>query len=156
MSHNINAFVAKRPALVALSRELDGAPFYRLKHADFLILPVQYEMTNALETRRGASEAVVEDFWQLTGNLAALGRECSAHGPIAYVATDYFGGHGTQAGAAWDEGRLICDPEVTRSRVSSALRAIGLIAEEGLDAFDTLGLGEVRSMSDFDKLTPST
>src|SRR6185436_15673072 len=122
MGHNSSACVAKRPALVALSRELDGAPFYRLRHPDFLILPVQFETANAFETRRGPSEAVAEDFWQLTANLAALGSECSAHGPIAYFATDYFGGHGTQAGAAWDQGRVICDPEVMHGRVNSALR----------------------------------
>jgi len=155
MSHNINAFVSKRPALSALSRELDGAPFYRLKHTEFLILPVQYETFEAFTKRRGQSEAVVEGFWQLPANLAELGRECSVHGAIAYVVTDYFGGTGTQAGAAWRQGRIVSEPEVGKSsRVNSALHAIDLVDEPGLDAFDTLDLDDVRSMSDFGKLKP--
>jgi hypothetical protein len=155
MGHAINAFVAKRPAISAVSRALDGAPFYRLLHPEFLVLPVGFEAVDALEARRGPSEPVVEDFWQLTGNLAAVGRECSVHGAVAYIATDYFGGHGTQAAAAWEDVRLVREPEVGGiGRINSALRWIGLVAKEGLDAFDTLGLGDMRSMSDFANLTP--
>lgn len=123
-------------------------PFYRLRHGEFLVLPVPFETFDKL----GPSDAVIEHFWQLTHTLAEIARRCSVHGPIAYVATDYFGGTGTQAAAAWNAGEIVEEPDVGKgSRVNIALGAIGLEREPGLDAFDTLGLGDVRSMSDFSK-----
>ena len=155
MGHSISAFVAKRAAIVALSRELDNASFYRLKHAEFLILPVGDEIADAFAERRGQSDAVTKDLWQLSANLAQLARECSAHGPIAFVATDYFGGTGTQAAMTWNNGAIVGDPIVGESGcINNALHVIGLEDAPGLDAFDTLGLGDVRSMSDFDEMAP--
>lgn len=156
MGHAISAFVAKRPAIAAIARELANAPFYRLKHDEFLILPVGDERADAFAERRGQSDAIAEEFWQLPAKLAECARECSVHGPIAFIATDYFGGTGTQAAIAWNAGRVVFDPEVATSGcINSALHAIDLHDAPGLDAFDTLGLGEVRAMDDFEEMTPT-
>lgn len=100
MGHSIQAFGAKRAALEALSCGLDNAPFYRLKHAGFLILPVDDERADKFAERRGNSDAIIADLWQLPANLAELARDCSIHGAIAFIATDYFGGAGTQTAIA--------------------------------------------------------
>jgi hypothetical protein len=58
--------------------------------------------------------------------------------------TEYFGGAGSQLGVAF-RGEDAFD---TDGSINDALRAIGVRAEEGVDEFDTLGLGDHRSIPD--------
>lgn len=155
MGHVIAAFVAKKPAAAALSRAMGDAPVYRRKHAELLLVPVGDDAFDALVAARGESEPVGPEFWRLTHAFADLGRECSVHGAIAYVETDYFGGAGAQGAAAWSNGETLLAPTIAEAgAINAALRAIGLKAEQGLDEFDTLGLGTVRRMDAFDDLKP--
>jgi hypothetical protein len=155
MVHSIAAFVAKPPVAKIVAEALGGAPVYRLRHAEFLVVPVGDDAFDALVAERGASSAVGNEFWRLTVNLMDLARECSVHGPIAYVETDYFGGAGVQGAAAWVDGEARLPPTVEEhSVVNAALRMIGLRAEDGFDEFDTLGLGRTRRLDSFDDLTP--
>ncbi len=156
MVHTIAAFVAKPPAAAALSRALGDAPVFRLKHADFLVVPIGDDAFEAIEVAQGTSE-LTGDFWRLTANLAEVGRECSVHGPVAYVETDYFGGLGGQGAAAWIAGKPVLAPTIDEiGPINVALRAIGLAPAAGLDEFDTLGLGLVRGLDAIDERTPET
>lgn len=155
MSHSITAFVARRPALTSLAQSMGGAPFYKLKNADFFVLPITDDVFDAVVAAKGPGSLVAVEFWGLTNNLAQLAREASTHGPIAYIETDYFGGMGTQGAAVWKDGAILQEPATaSKSTINLALRAIGLGPDFGLDEFDTLGLGDVRHMSDFEAMTP--
>jgi hypothetical protein len=127
MSHVIAAFVAKSPAAAALSRALGDAPAFRINHAEFLLVPVSDDAFDALVEARGPSEPVGDDFWRLTAGLIELGRECSVHGPVAYIETDYFGGAGIQGAAAWIAGKPVLAATIDEiGPINVALRAIGL------------------------------
>jgi hypothetical protein len=156
MSHSISAFVARAPIIAALSRALGGAPYYKLRSEQFLILPVTDDAFDARVAAAGPSEPVDDDFWRLTASLCKLGQECSTFGAVAYVETDYFGGAGTQGAAAWFGGKEILAPAVSLAAgpINTALNAIGLAREGDLDEFDTLGLDGVRRMDAFEELTP--
>lgn len=157
MSHMIAAFVAERPAAEAVARAIGGAPIFRLRHDAFLVVPVTDDAFDAVFAARGESEPVNPEFWRLTQALAEIANECSAHGAIAYVETDYFGGAGVQGAAAWRDGRVIVPPATDEAGpINAALAAVGLMPANGCDAFDTLGLGAVRRMDAFDDMTPVT
>lgn len=135
---------------------MGNAPVYKLNHPEFLIVPVGDDAFDALVAARGPSESAGPEFWRLTAGLVDLGRECSDHGAIAYVETDYFGGAGVQGAAAWVGGKPVLAPSLDEAPgpINTALRAIGLTPEQGRDEFDTLGLGDVRRMDAFEEREP--
>ena len=155
MTHVIASFIAKRKAAGALARAMGNAPVYRLNHAELLLVPVGDDAFDALVAANGPSDLAGPEFWRLTEALMEVGRECSVHGPIAYGETDYFGGAGVQGAAAWISGKLALPPTThTAGPINAALHTIGLERANGLDEFDTLGLGAVRRMDAFEERTP--
>ncbi|MEQ1868030.1 MAG: hypothetical protein ABL996_25700 [Micropepsaceae bacterium] len=157
MSHSISAFVARAPIVAALSRALGGAPFYKLRSEQFFVLPITDDAFDAHVAASGPSELAAEDFWRLTVGLCDLAKECSQFGAVAYVETDYFGGTGTQGAAAWSAAKEILAPAVSLATgpINTALNAIGLAPEDGMDEFETLGLDGVRRMDAFEEMTPA-
>ena len=156
MGHVIATFIAKRRAAAALSRELGNAPVYKLNHPELLAIPVSDDAFDAVVIVKGESAPAGTEFWRLTEALMEIAAECSAqYGPVAYAETDYFGGAGVQSAAAWLQGKLAMPPTTHPSGpINAALHTIGLARAEGLDEFDTLGLGLVRSMDAFEDRTP--
>jgi hypothetical protein len=155
MGHVIATFIAKRRAAAALSRALGDAPVYKLSHPELLAVPVGDDAFDAAVIAKGESALAGSEFWRLTEALMEIARECSVHGPIAYGETDYFGGAGVQSAAAWIQGKLALPPTThPAGPINAALHAIGLERGEGLDEFDTLGLGLIRRMDAFEDRSP--
>jgi len=97
----------------------------------------------------------IAGFWKLPHTVADLLAALSTAGPVAYAELDYFGGAGRQAAMVWDAGELVWGPRVLDvnqpiphegTPVSSALRRLGVVAAQGLDEFDTVGLRLHRHM----------
>lgn len=156
MGHVIATFVANRRAAAALSRALGGAPVYKLNISELLVVPVGDDAFDAVLLAKGESAPAGTEFWRLTEALMDIAAECSAaYGPVAYAETDYFGGTGVQSAAAWIQGKLAMPPTThPAGPINAALHTIGLERTGGLDEFDTLGLGAVRSMDAFEDRTP--
>ncbi|NOT41812.1 MAG: hypothetical protein HOP13_15125 [Alphaproteobacteria bacterium] len=157
MTHVIATFIAKRRPAAALSRAMGDAAVHKLNHPELLLVPVSDDAFDAVVAREGPSDSVGPEFWRLTETLMELARECSVHGPIAYAETDYFGGVGVQSAAAWIQGKLALPPTThPAGPINAALHTIGLERANGLDEFDTLGLGLVRRMDVFEERTPES
>jgi hypothetical protein len=81
----------------------------------------------------------------LTGALARFARRLSSTGPVAYVETDYFGGHGDQAATVFVRGqRVLRRPRAAIGPINDALTLLGVTTAALGDAFDTIGLGRHR------------
>lgn len=65
---------------------------------------------------------------------------------FAIIATDYFGGIGTQYANAFIGSENV-DPEM--EKINQALRFLGVSAERGKDEFDTVGLSDIRSTPEY-------
>lgn len=154
MGHAITAFVAEPRTLKRLSRVLADADIYTLRSERLLILPVTDEVFDRAVSLKGMSDPVSADFWGLTHALAALASESATHSAIAYIETDYFGGSGTQSAMVWMPGIAAGTAHHGPGAINEALTALGLKPHPPLDAFDTLGLGEVRSTAEFAERTP--
>ena len=142
MGHSISAFVAERPVVTELSRDLLGAKFYQLKHPRFFILPLTDDVFDAIVAARGSSEQLSEHLWGLTKSLADIARKCSSTGPICYIETDYFGGTGTQSAVTWQAGAQTNLRANEENSINNGLAAIGLETQKPLDEFETLGLAD--------------
>jgi len=116
----------------------------------FSLIPLSdelYEKLASLYRSERADEHSV--FWRLSGSVLAFLRELSSDSSLAYIETDYFGGAGDQAAAAWSNGDLLTQPlRSEHSVINIALRAIGVQAQESRDEFEALGLQHFRSMDD--------
>jgi hypothetical protein len=81
----------------------------------------------------------------LTGALARFARRLSSTGPVAYIETDYFGGHGDQAATVFLRGqRVLRRPRAAIGPINDALALLGVATSPLGDAFDTVGLGRYR------------
>lgn len=157
MGHAVSTFVAGKPAIEHLSAMLEMAPIFSVNDTGFWFLPVSDETFDLATKLKGNSAPVKQGYYRFSKALAEVARECSADGPIAHVFTDYFGGDGQQGATAWNAGTKIFGPEVSkRDAINAALRAIGVKAAAPLDAFDTIGLGVVRSNDDFERFASET
>jgi len=153
MGHCIRGFIGRRDDLRRAADGLPGARVVALA-AGFGFLPV----TDRLADDR---EAVpFEDLERLTTRLCRWAEEESCLFPLAYVETEYFGGHGWQAAVAWVGGRAVFGPLRTpdlreasklapiplRQRaINQAVRHVGVDRGAALDEFEALGLGRHRS-----------
>jgi len=76
---------------------------------------------------------------------------------IVSITTDYFGGFGSQQATIRENKKVILDldDEFPNSEnfhvhpINKALHRIGVVKKNGMDEFDTIGLGNYRSNSDF-------
>jgi len=76
--------------------------------------------------------------------LTIIGTSC-----IGYVEAEYFGGQGGQSGIIWQDGRLYQPYDFGSNAINSVLKHLGIIAQKGLDEFDTINMGRHRNNEDW-------
>lgn len=73
---------------------------------------------------------------------------------VVFVSTSYFGGIGEQSAEIYENGikTFEQDSEIDYSLnpINTALEKIGVVRKDGMDEFDTVGLGNYRSNKSFD------
>lgn len=81
-------------------------------------------------------------------------REFGKDKTIAKVSTDYFGGSGNQAAKLFINNKKVYDEsdelDWKLAPINSVLSQMGISRKDGMDEFDTIGLGSYRSNSDFE------
>ncbi len=90
------------------------------------------------------------------GLSEALAAVRAKGGGVAYVLTEYFGGMGAQAAITFIDGREVVSPQSAKGAgpIDQALRRIGVVRTEAGDEFDTIGLGQRRTMADYEPEGP--
>ena len=79
-------------------------------------------------------------------------REFGKDKMIAKIETDYFGGFGEQSASLYDCNKKIYSESDALSNlhpINDVLKLMGIIANSGMDEFDTIGLVSYRSNADF-------
>ncbi len=149
--HDVQALIAKNAELAAGTNRFESAIICPLVQG-FSLLPITEAFAKELTVSRLETKtAIAKPIPKLLDGLHALAIDISHHAPIAYITTSYFGGRGRQDALVWDKGSLRFSPTTQgydqgwpNSSISQALRAIGVVAEKGMDEFDTVGLGKHR------------
>ncbi|NUN47846.1 MAG: hypothetical protein HUU15_03335 [Candidatus Brocadiae bacterium] len=78
-----------------------------------------------------------------TGAMGHWLREVSSAGRLAYVGAEFWGGQGAQWSLVEERGEILLSSD-SIDAINLALRLLGVVAEEGKDEFDTVGLGRHR------------
>lgn len=112
--------------------------------------PVQIELR---ESESEPAATALPHSGEIAAGLAGFASLLSHNGPIVYAATYLHGGTGGQDALVWVNGEAVLnigDDEENMSKwpnspISRALRHIGVLASDGEDEFDAIGLGRYRS-----------
>lgn len=151
MGHSVQLIVGRGAAVQAFLRQWPGARALELREG-WQAIPVEDALYAAIEAKApGASRPPELDASPL-GLDQALAGATEGGGGLAYVETEYFGGSGGQSATAFVDGREAMAPQRARGgggAINQALRAIGVKRSVADDEFDTIGLGERRSMDDY-------
>ena len=153
MGHNIAAIIAGADIAEALAAAAD-APAPTDLPSGLVIVPLsgrQFDRITGLEPGPYA-----DGFRYLSTRLMQVLAAASSEGPVVYIETDYFGGTGSQAAVAFLDGEMVLaghdagagDPQRGDWPINKALRLLGVSGSGGRDAFDILGLGRFRDVSD--------
>jgi len=74
---------------------------------------------------------------------------------IAKIETDYFGGSGNQSAKLFINNEKVYDKSDEQNwsltPINDVLKQMGIISNQGMDEFDTIGLGKYRKNEDFIK-----
>jgi hypothetical protein len=161
--HDVKALIARSDKLAAAARQFENAIVCPLVQG-FSLLPITDALAKELTAYQSETKAALmsriagkrpllpqrpgKPIQEFSDGLHALAIEISQGSPVAYITTFYFGGQGGQDALVWNKGRLRFSSrntvEIWRTPISQALRKIGVVAETGMDEFDTLGLGKHR------------
>lgn len=120
----------------------------------FELIPATHAVLDAIDASTAEKRSpAIDGFVHLTGGLAMLLAELSQLGPVAYLETEYFGGIGSQAAAAFAAGEpaFLQGETETQSPINEALKVLGVIRGHFADEFDALGLGRYRQMDDWER-----
>jgi len=67
---------------------------------------------------------------------------------IAKISTDYFGGSGYQTAKLFVDNKIEYEA-YSLSPINDVLKKMGIVRKDGMDEFDTIGLGNYRTNEDF-------
>jgi hypothetical protein len=149
--HHVTALIAKNHTLATRACQFGHAIVCPLVQG-YALLPITEALAKELAVYQTGTKAVLtKPVPGFSVGLQALAIEISQDSPVAYITTSYFGGRGGQDALVWNKGRLRFSPATPgydqnwpNSPISQALRLIGVVAEEEMDEFDTIGVGKHR------------
>jgi hypothetical protein len=156
MGHSVHLIIGQGPAIASFQRIWPAARVVDLL-GGWQAIPVDDALHTAIEAHYpGAHRPSGLDVSPL-GLGEALSDATKAGGGLAYVETEYFGGTGGQAAMAYVDGRQAMSPQSSRGGggpINQALRLVGVTRTAADDEFDTIGLGERRTMTDYEPEGP--
>lgn len=149
MTHHITGLIGKEATFRALVIDRIGKEPRIPLTEDWRFMPLD---DKNLEALIGSDTPVTTgNFEYLTPSLINALCAWSVVGDLAYIETDYHGGHGVQGAIVAKNGHVVFGPmETLNGAINAALTILGvLVPSTCLDSFDALDLGRYRSNRDF-------
>lgn len=149
MSHCICALVLSSPYDHEIARSY--GLHERLAYGSLSLFPISHYWSAYWQAKRGNVDGMlaavdVPGIFPTEGVIRAVACELTRLPTprFAVIMSDYFGGVGDQWAIAF-EGERALTPVAS---VNAALRELGVVRAQGLDEWDTIGLGNYRSQPD--------
>lgn len=147
MGHAITAVIGRREVVERLLVPTEGDPAPTALAFDLVIAPLGHAQIDRLTHLRPGPYA--EGFRFLSSGLETALMQWAGEAVLAYIETAYFGSQGTQSAAVFRDGAVILrSGGVESGPINAALDLLGVVASDGRDRFDTLGLGRFRRPED--------
>lgn len=154
MGHSVQLIIGKGLAVQAFLRDWPMARAVELR-GGWQAIPASDDLVGEIEGQAAGAQRSAELDMAPAGLEQAMAAATREGGALAYVETDYFGGTGGQSAMVFAGGRETMAAQRSRiGAINEALRGIGVLREAGKDEFDAVGLGERRSMADYEPEGP--
>jgi hypothetical protein len=146
MGHCVTGIISSSPAVDSILRGSPGLVAVPLVDGLSLI-PLD---DDALDSVAADYAQTADGFTYLSPSLAAFLADHSQHAALVYFETEYFGGDGTQAAAAYRDGHALSPtPSSGDGAINRALECLGITRHGAFDEFDYVGLSRYRHTSDW-------
>lgn len=139
MAYELEAFLGAESTVDAAIQDIDQARCVPLAQGVAMI-PMTRGLSEALRAKYGTGKPPGDD---VTSAVAEWAQTASRHGLLAYCEAAYANVMGGQSAILWEDGAEVRRIEDDDS-VNQVLRLLGVTCEEGLDEWDTVGLGRRR------------
>lgn len=156
MTHSVRLIIGKDPAIGRFLKRWPGSRAVPL-NGGWLAIPMEDGLYALIEAAYPGAVRPEELDVSPVGLESAMTEATREGGGLAYVETDYWGGSGGQSAMAAVDGQMVREPQRSKGAggpINSALRAIDVVKADEMDEFDTIGLGERRTMSDYEPEGP--
>ena len=155
MGYTLHAFIAKRGTFDEYKKLGERVTVAHINDTYDLLLNDVY-LDQALGFQETSIDPEEFEYWLLSKESLEFFKQKSKETLIAYVKADYTGGTGFQKSVVWKDGAQILKSETeilprphSYGPVNDALRALGVVAMEGRDEFETVGLHRNQQMEDW-------
>jgi hypothetical protein len=144
MTHIVEGTIVQADIVQKISME-DAVPVL-LNAPGVAFIPMTDALVDRLAARFPTSTCQAPgEFSKLSASAVHWLEQLSAMGRVAYIETEYFGGVGVQAAAAWEGGKIILGPrQGDIGPINDALKLLGVIRTQMEDEFDVAGLARHR------------
>jgi hypothetical protein len=156
VGHTLSALISEISVLREFASKYKTADVIDLGEQSMGLLPLSFafldEIELATDERKSSKSPDYSEMVRLTPRLLESILLLSKISAIAYIQTEYFGGIGEQGAIAWHMEKIVYPPSIVWGigPINMALKKLGVNQKDGMDEFDTLGLGKYRSMDDWD------
>lgn len=146
MGHMIRAVIGKENVIRSITERRAYAEMVSLPQSYALIFMNDSLFDDIEETVDMKNTCQYPNLYFLTDSVICFLKEHSAGAQLIYIETDYFGGHGTQAGAFFENGEMKYGPADGNGIDNHLLKLLGVKRHLLKDEFDTLGLYRYSNM----------
>lgn len=156
MTHSVQLVIGNADSVAAFLRDWPCSRAVELA-GRWQAVPVDDALFQQIEGTSPGAKRPEELDSSPPGLEAALATATLGGRALAYVETDYWGGSGGQSAVTYVDGRVAVHPYRSKGAggpINSALRSIGVVRGADDDEFDTIGLGERRTMADYEPEGP--
>ena len=138
MTYILQAFITKRSNHNYLTDFYENATAVDIGH-ELSLIPFTTELFD--EINKLTISKPIGKFDYLTDNIEIELLKHFGNVKIAYIEADYFGGQGEQIAIIWEDKKRIYLSDFGDYEINKVLKDFGVIADNGKDEFDTVGLG---------------
>lgn len=146
MGHMMRGIIGKQAVIETIAGDWCAAQLTELPqgYAMVLLTDALFDGITELYDAPNQLDCTVLTFY--TTAIAYFLQYYSFHTKLIYIETDYFGGHGSQAGVLVADGKVCIGPVSGSGAINRLLRAIGVWTVPGKTPFEMLELEKYRRM----------
>ncbi len=146
MGYRLKAFIGTKESLVPIISKYAYAILVDLND-EISMISVTDELFD--EINQMVKSTKIAPFSFLSHNLESKVLKLIGNATLAYVESDFFGGHGGHAGLIWKNGIREFVRGIEHGTLNEILGKLGVIRSESQDEFKTVGLDRHRDTEDW-------
>lgn len=142
MGYYLQAFICKEVDCENFIKTFNNARRITLDQG-LVLIPMSEELFEEINNLKLSPS--IEKFEFINENIEQLILNVMENKKVAYIEAEYFGGDGGQSVIIWDQNKRLQILEFGQDRINQVLKFFGIIADKGIDEFETLGFHLRRS-----------